>query len=103
MEYLVLAPPAAAEVWVAEASVSRGLIIRLIIQTIRRDPSESVWIDEAPNLSSEDPSGADQSDVEHQPTDLAVRSPAFRLAGQACAALAVDRHSGPVIGDTAAR
>jgi hypothetical protein len=48
----------------------RGLIIRLIIQTIRRDPSGSDGIDEAPNVSSPDPSGADQSDAEHQATDL---------------------------------
>jgi hypothetical protein len=46
------------------------LIIRLIIQTIRQDPSGSVWIDEAPNLTSPDPSGADQIDAEHQATEL---------------------------------
>jgi hypothetical protein len=50
------------------------LIIRLIIQTIRRDPSGAVRIDEAPNLSRADPSGADQIDAEHQATDLAVGS-----------------------------
>ena len=44
------------------------LIIRLIIQTIRRDPSGSVWIDEAPNVSRPDPSGTDQTDAEHQVT-----------------------------------
>jgi len=49
-----------------------GLIIRLIIQTIRRDRSGSVWTDEASNVSRPDPSGADQIDVEHQATDLAV-------------------------------
>ena len=48
------------------------LIIRLIIQTIRRDRSGSVWIDDAPDVSSPDPSGANQADVEHQATDLAV-------------------------------
>ncbi len=48
------------------------LIIRLIIQMIRRDPSGSVWIDEASNVSRPDPSGADQIDAEHQATDLAV-------------------------------
>jgi hypothetical protein len=48
------------------------LIIRLIIQTIRRDPSGSVWIDEALNVSRPDPSGTDQIDAEHQATDLAV-------------------------------
>jgi len=46
------------------------LIIRLIIQTIQQDPSGSVWIDEAPNVSRPDPSGADQIDAEHQATDL---------------------------------
>ena len=48
------------------------LILRLIIQTIRRDLSGSVQIDEASNLSSLDPSGPDQIDAEHQATDLAV-------------------------------
>jgi hypothetical protein len=47
------------------------LIIRLIIQTIRRDRSGSVWIDDPSNLSRPDPSGPDQIDVEHQATDLA--------------------------------
>jgi hypothetical protein len=49
------------------------LIIPSIIQTIRRDPSGSVGIDEAPNLSRPDPSGADQIDADRQPTDLAAR------------------------------
>jgi hypothetical protein len=48
------------------------LIIRLIIQTIRLDPSGFVWIDEASNMSRPDPSGADQIDAEHQATDLKV-------------------------------
>jgi hypothetical protein len=41
------------------------LIIRLIIHTIRRDPSGSDQIDEASNVSRSDPSGADQIDAEH--------------------------------------
>jgi hypothetical protein len=52
----------------------------LIIQTIQQDPSRSVWIDEALNVSRPDPSGADQIDAEHQATDLAVGA-ARRLAG----------------------
>jgi hypothetical protein len=48
------------------------LIIRLIIQTIRRDPSGADQIDDPSNVSSADPSGADQIDAEHQATDLAV-------------------------------
>jgi hypothetical protein len=48
------------------------LIIPVIIQTIRREPSRPVAIDAPPNLSSPDPSGADQADAEHQATDLAV-------------------------------
>jgi hypothetical protein len=35
-------------------------------------PSEAVWTDEAANLSSQDPAGADQSDAEHPAMDLAV-------------------------------
>ena len=50
----------------------RRLIIRLIIQTIRRDRTGAVWTDEAPNVSRPDPTGADQTDAEHQATDLAV-------------------------------
>jgi hypothetical protein len=50
----------------------RGLIIRLIIQTIGRDRSGAVWTDDAPDVSRPDPSGADQIDAEHQATDLAV-------------------------------
>jgi hypothetical protein len=61
-----------AVVWVTEGAASHGLIIRLIIQTIRRDPTGSDQIDDASNLSRPDPSGADQIDVEHQATDLAV-------------------------------
>jgi hypothetical protein len=48
------------------------LIIRLIIQTIRRDPSRSDQIDDPSNVGRPDPSGADQIDAEHQATDLAV-------------------------------
>ena len=44
----------------------------LIIQTIRQAPSGAVWTDEAPNVSRPDPTGADQTDAEHQSTDLAV-------------------------------
>jgi hypothetical protein len=58
---------------VAEGSEFRALIIPLIIQTIRRDLSGPVCIDEAPNVSRADPSGDDQIDAEHQSTDLAVK------------------------------
>ena len=68
------------------------LIIRLVIQTIRRDPSRSVWTDEAPNVSRPDRSGADQIDAEHQATDLAVggsnlsrrAQPSARWRGHVC-------------------
>jgi hypothetical protein len=39
MEYLVPAPPLVAMIWVAEDSAPRRMIIRVIIHTIRRDPS----------------------------------------------------------------
>jgi hypothetical protein len=48
------------------------LIIRLIIQTIRLDPSRTVWTDGASNVSSLDPSGAIQADVEHPTRDRKV-------------------------------
>jgi len=57
---------------VTEGAASHGLIIRLIIQTIRQDPSGAVWTDEASNVSRPDPSGADQIDAEHQATDLVL-------------------------------
>jgi hypothetical protein len=44
----------------------------MIIQTTGLHPPESDQIDAAPNVSREDPSGADQIDEEHQATDLAV-------------------------------
>jgi hypothetical protein len=72
MEHLVPAPHSGRDGLVIEGAVSHGLIIRLIIQTIRRDPSGSDQIDEAPDVSRPDPSGADQIDAEHQATDLAV-------------------------------
>ena len=48
------------------------LIIRLIIQTIRRDRSGSDQIDDPSNVSRPDGSGADQIDAQHQATELAV-------------------------------
>jgi hypothetical protein len=85
------------------------LIIRLIIQTIRRDRSGADQIDDPSNVSRPDPSGADQIDAEHQATDLAVggsnrasasgrvrRLPLRRLSEQAVrrlsAASPVDAH-----------
>jgi hypothetical protein len=53
------------------ARVHKG-VTRLIIQTIRRDPSRTIQVDEASNVSRPDPSGLDQIDAEHQATDLAV-------------------------------
>jgi hypothetical protein len=50
----------------------KALDIGLVIQTIRGVPSRSDAIDEAPNMSGADPSGPDQSDAEHQSTDMAV-------------------------------
>jgi hypothetical protein len=44
----------------------------LIIQTIRQDPSGSVWIDDPSNVSRPDPSGAAQTDAEHQAMKLAL-------------------------------
>ena len=41
------------------------LIIPMIIQTIRLDPSGSVWTDGASNVSRPDPSGAVQVDAGH--------------------------------------
>jgi hypothetical protein len=73
------------------------LIIRLIIQTIRRDPSGAIWTDEASNVSRPDPSGADQIDVEHQATDLVVASHSqrslrrVRRRGGDCTAHAADQ------------
>jgi hypothetical protein len=46
-------------------SVGCPLIIPMIIQTILLDPTGAVWTDKASNVSSPDPSGADQADAEH--------------------------------------
>jgi hypothetical protein len=45
--------------------VGCALIIPMIIQTILLKPSGAVWTDEAPNVSSLDPSGAIQIDAKH--------------------------------------
>ena len=68
-----------------EGAASHGLIIRLIIQTIRRDPSGPDAIDEASDVSRQYPSGADQVDAEHQATDwrLGFESLAARTTPQA--------------------
>ena len=50
-----------------------GCLPCLIIQTIRRDPSGSVWVDDPYDVNRPDRSGADQIDVEHQATDLVLR------------------------------
>ena len=65
------------------------MIIRLIIQTIRLVPSGSDGIDEAPNVSRADPSGAGQIDAEHLAMELAVGASnpsrrAARPAGGGC-------------------
>jgi hypothetical protein len=52
---------------------------RLIIQTIRRDPTGSVWTDDASNLSRPDPSGPVQIDAEHPSRNRKV---AGRLSGK---------------------
>jgi hypothetical protein len=46
-------------------SVGWALIIHLIIQTIRLDPSGAVWTADPPNASRLNPSGAVQIDAEH--------------------------------------
>jgi hypothetical protein len=55
-------------------SVGCALIIPMIIQTILLYLSGAVWTDEAPNLSSLDPSGAIQIDAEHPTTDLTAKA-----------------------------
>jgi hypothetical protein len=56
----------------SDVCVGCALIIPLIIQTILLDLSGAVRTDETSNVSRPDRSGADQIDVEHQATDLAV-------------------------------
>jgi hypothetical protein len=64
-----------AEGWSQTRGILRWLlclIIRLIIQTIRRDPSGFDQIDDPVQREQARSVGADQIDAEHQPTDLAV-------------------------------
>jgi hypothetical protein len=49
------------------------LIIRLIIQTNRLDPSGAVWSDKPSNVSRLDPSGADL--IDRGPTSTEARKP----------------------------
>jgi hypothetical protein len=74
--------------WVAEDSVSR----RLIIRTIRRDRSGSVWIDDPSNLSRPDRSGADQIDAERRLVE--GEREAERLEAKLHAEVADGRHRG---------
>jgi hypothetical protein len=52
--------------------VARGLIIPMIIQTTQLAPSQPNGTDDVPHVSRLDPTGANQSDAEHPPTDLVV-------------------------------
>ena len=79
----------------------RHLIIRLIIQTIRQDPSGADQIDDPSNVIRPDRSGADQIDAEHQATDLAVggsnpsrRAPTPQVNGLGLLALLVMVYAG---------
>jgi len=53
-------------------SPSGHLIIPMIIRTTQLLPSGPNGTNDPPHLTSLDPTGADQSDAEHPPTDLAV-------------------------------
>jgi hypothetical protein len=44
---------------------ARVLVIPLVTQTTRQDPSGSVWTDDPSNVSRQDPSAADWADAEH--------------------------------------
>src|SRR5918999_940260 len=83
-------------------SVGCALIIPMIIQTIRLDPSGAVWTDEASNVSRLDPSGADQIDAEHPTRNRKVvgsnPTSGSKTAGQrACLALLPARRQPAVI------
>jgi hypothetical protein len=56
----------------------------MVIQTTQPEPPEPNWADDTPHATSLDPTGADQSDAEHPPTDLAVggSSPSRRAPDQ---------------------
>jgi hypothetical protein len=62
------------------------MIIPMIIQTIRLDPSGAVWTDGPSNVSRLDPSGADQIDAEHPSRNRKVEgsnpSSGSKTAGQ---------------------
>jgi hypothetical protein len=64
----------------------RLLIIPLIIQTIRLDPSGAAWIDGPSNVSRLDPSGAVQIDAEYPTRNRKVEgsnpSSGSKAAGQ---------------------
>jgi hypothetical protein len=58
---VILAPGACLGI---RSVVGCALIIPMIIQTIRLEPSGAVWTDGAPNVSRPDPSQAIQADAE---------------------------------------
>ena len=48
------------------------VVILMVIQTIQLAPPEPNGTADMSHVTSLDPTGADQSDAEHQPTDLVV-------------------------------
>jgi hypothetical protein len=48
------------------------VVIPMVIQAIQPDPPGPNGTDDPPHVTGLDPTGADQSDAEHSPTDLAV-------------------------------
>ena len=53
-------------------TVVSAVVILMVIQTIQLAPPGPNGMDDTPHVTSLDPTGADQSDAEHPPTDLAV-------------------------------
>jgi hypothetical protein len=70
--------------WVAEGAASHGLDRPFDHPDDSTRPFSIDQIDEALNVSSPDPSGADQIDAEHQATDLVVggSNPAARFTSR---------------------
>jgi hypothetical protein len=64
--------PSTVNMTTPSTTVVSAVVILMVIQTIQLALSKPNRTDDAPHVTSLDPTGANQSDTEHSPTDLAV-------------------------------
>jgi hypothetical protein len=65
VEWLGVGPASSPKTLGTRHKIECAMVIPMVIQSTRVLPSRPDQIDAAPNVSRQDPSGADQSDAEH--------------------------------------